>query len=316
MTDDQRPRMARWTVAMLAVVALIACHDDDKSAPAKPAMAGAWLDQGESRAPYFVGPAPTSPPRRMVSLAPSVTEILFALGAGDRLVGVTRFCDYPPQAKTKTKIGGFLDPSLEAIAALKPDLIVAVPNGQNRPVIERLVEMGYPALIVFAYELKDVDAALAATARVLGLEPAARALSSQLTADIAAVRTAVRDRPRPRVLFLYGHRPLVAAGAHSYADALLEIAGGVNVAASGITRYPTLSVETVIGYAPDVILDAYSAGMGGSAQPSVLERFDTIPAVKEGRVHRLADNAALRPGPRAGQDARLIARLLHPDIKL
>jgi iron complex transport system substrate-binding protein len=170
--------------------------------------------------------------------------------------------------------------------------------------------------MVFAYELDDVNAAMGAIARALGYEERARALTRQLDAEIAAVRAAVSGLPQPRVLFLYGHRPLVAAGAGCYADALLEIAGGVNVAAKGSTRYPTLSVETVIGYAPDVILDAYSAGMGGEQQDSALQRFDAIPAVRAGRVHQLSDNAALRPGPRAGQDARLIARLLHPDIRI
>jgi iron complex transport system substrate-binding protein len=266
----------------------------------------------DARAPHFLGGVAPRSSQRIVSLAPSVTEIVFALGAGERLVGVTRFCDEPQAARALPKIGGFLDPSLEAVASLHPDLVVTVPNGQARAVTERLAELGIAVLLLYDYTLDDVERGIAAVADALQVPTAGQALLARMRSEVAAVQAAVIGQPRPSVLFLYGHRPLVAAGPGSYADALIAIAGGVNAARRGNARYPTLSLETLIGLAPEVIIDAYPAGMGAAPEPMELDRMSSVPAVQSGRVHSLSDNAALRPGPRVGADARLLAALLHP----
>ncbi len=211
-------------------------------------------------------------------------------------------------------MGGFIDPSLEAVAALKPDLILTVPNGQNKAVSERLADMGHAVLVLSDYDLDQVFAAIAAVGEALGVSVRARELLATMRRDADAVRAAVQGRPRPTVLFLYGHRPLVAAGPGSYADALIDIAGGVNAAGRGFARYPTLSPEILIALAPEVIIDAYPAGMGAAPSELELEGLQTVPAVEKQRVYRLGDNATLRPGPRLGADARLLMKLLHPDL--
>lgn len=245
-----------------------------------------------------------------------MTEILFALDAGERVVGVTRFCDFPEAAKQRAKIGGFLDPSLEAIAGLKPDLVVTVPNGSNRPVVERLADLGVAVLLVYDYELIDLDSAIPAIGDAIGRSDQARALLQRMHGESAAVRAAVAGQDRPSVLFLYGRQPMVAAGPGSYADALIEIAGGRNVLGAKFPRYATISLESVVGMAPDVVIDAYTAGHGAAPTPLDLERLTELPAVKQRRLYHLTDNAALRPGPRVGQDARIVAALLHPGLAL
>lgn len=270
----------------------------------------------DARPPHFLLDRRPQTSQRIVSLAPSMTEILFALDAGERVIGVTRFCDYPAAAKQRTKIGGFLDPSLEAIAGLKPDLVVTVPNGSNRQVVERLSDLGIPVLLVYDYDLADLDRAIPAIGDAIGQRDQAQALLQHMHADSAAVRAAVAGQDRPTVLFLYGRQPMVAAGPGSYADALIEIAGGRNALGSAFPRYATISLENVVVLAPDVVIDAYTAGHGAAPTPLDLERLANLPAVKQRQVYHLTDNAALRPGPRVGTDARIVAALLHPGLAL
>ncbi|MBN2360577.1 MAG: ABC transporter substrate-binding protein [Deltaproteobacteria bacterium] len=310
-------------IAAVALLAL-ACPPAPKPAansgldrvPAVAAAAPAAGPAAEQRRPYFLRDRSPTSNRRIVSMAPSVTEILFALGAGDRVVGVTRFCDFPAAAAGLPKIGGFLDPSLEAIAGLRPDLIIAVPNGSNRPLVERLADLGLSLLLVYDYELADLDRAIPAIGAAIGRSDAAAALLERMHGDAAAIRAAVAGRDRPRVLFLYGRKPLVAAGPGSYADALIEIAGGRNALGAAYPRYATIPLETVAALAPDVVIDAYAAGHGAASEPLDLGRLADLPAVRNHRVYALSDNAALRPGPRVGADARIVAALLHPGIEL
>lgn len=253
---------------------------------------------------------------RLVSLAPSVTEILFALGLGPRLVGVTRYCDFPKAAQNITKIGGFLDPSAEAIAALRPDLVIAVPNGQNRGAIDQLCALKIPVLITYNRGVAEVEAGIRALGQDLAVADKATALLGKMRAELDWVRQQVAGKKPATVVFLYGHQPLVAAGAGTYAQSLIELAGGENIAARGASHYPRLSYESLLNLAPEHIIDAYPGGMAGGLDEGGLdlEALASVPAVRLGQVHRLHNASALRPGPRASEDAALIARLLHPEI--
>jgi iron complex transport system substrate-binding protein len=262
------------------------------------------------------GPALRAAPARIVSLAPNMTEILFALGAGPRVVGVTRFCDYPAEAKALPKIGGFLDPSLEAVAALRPDLVVGVPNSNNRTVVERLGEIGIPVLLVEANRLEDVYGLIREVGRAVGLPAPAEGVVASMQAEIAATTRAVRGAPRTRVLFAYGRDPLIVAGPGSFADELLRLAGAQNIVREGRARYPTYSIERVLKLAPDVLIDS-SMSRGGAA-PSLQslrekwDRFTSLPAVKSGRLYWLDPQLFARPGPRLAEALSALARLLHP----
>jgi len=247
---------------------------------------------------------PQHPAQRIVSLAPSATEMLFALGLGSRVVGVTRYCDRPPEAQKLPKVGGFSDPSLEAVLALKPDLVVAVPAEANKKVADRLVDLAVPVLVVPGTTMADVFVALTTLGRALNVPDDAVKLSARIKGELDGIARAVAGRPAPRVLVVYDHRPLIV---------------GQNVVARGTVPYPTLSLEVVAQLAPDVILDASMGAQEEKARAQAVhafDRFPSIPAVKSGRIHVLPSGTLMRPGVAIADDVRLVARLLHPGVKL
>jgi iron complex transport system substrate-binding protein len=237
----------------------------------------------------------SGPPQRIVSMAPNVTELLFALGAGDRVVGVTRYCDRPPEVLKLPKIGGFADPDLEAILALRPDLVVAPANPVSEPVLRRLGEVGVATLAVKADDLAGIDATVRAVGVAVGRGEEGERLVAKLHADLGAAITGATDR-RPRVLFVYDRRPIVAAGPGTFADELVRRAGGVNVAADARVAYPKYDIEDVLRLAPDVVLDASMAGEDESAIRAFWSRWAELPAVKAGRVFRADQPGLLQPG--------------------
>ncbi len=270
--------------------------------------------------PSYLGAArPSGRIERLVSLAPNLTEIVFALGAGDRVVGVTRYDDYPSQVLSLPKVGGFLDPSLEAIVALSPDLVVCVPNSGNRKRMETLTRLKVPVLVLPAHRLADVYAAIETLGQVLGRVEQATALTSDLRTRVAAVVERAKRVHKPRVLMVYGHNPLVVAGPGSFADELLHLAGAENVLSGDGVRYPSLPLEMVIELAPEVIIDASSSATGASVGLAEVERFwsrlKVVPAVKAGRVHLFDSALWFRPGPRLIQGLEKLQTLLHPGSK-
>lgn len=253
--------------------------------------------------------------RRFVSLVPSTTETLFALGLGDRVVGVSTYCDYPAEATRLPRVGAMLNPSLEAIVALRPDALVGVEGPVNLAVLERLRARGVRTVFPRTESVPEVLDALAVFARLAGEPGRAGPLRVRIEAQLARVEAVVRGRARPRVLMVFSVRPLVVAGRGSWTDAVLTRAGGVNVA-TGDARYPTVSVEQVLAWAPEVVLDLST--MSTEAPPdgslvAALTAHGTVPAVTAGRVHVLTDPRYVRPGPRVGEAAEGIARVLHPD---
>lgn len=258
---------------------------------------------------------PASAPRRVVSLAPSVTETLFALGLGPRVVGVTRFCDRPPGVQNLPRVGGFSDPSLEAILALRPDAVVAVPSEGNRRVVERLVDLRVPVLVVPDTTVEDVRVAITLMGAELGAAPAAQTLWNTMEARMAAVGAGVKGRPPPRVLILYDTRPAIAAGPGSFADAMLTRAGAINVVKDATVPYPTLSLETVVALRPDVVLDASmgarTEGGGSAALEALLGPFSDVPAVRTKRLLSVPPGVLARPGPSMAEDLEVLADLCH-----
>lgn len=252
-----------------------------------------------------------APARRVVSLVPSATEMLFALGAGDRVVGVSSYDDYPPEATRLPKVGGMVNPSFEAIVALRPDAVVGVQGPLDLAILDRLQRMGVRVFFPRVESVAEVMASIDAFAALVGRRPEAAALRASIERDLARVRAAVAGRPRARVLAVFGERPLSVAGPGSWVDETLTIAGGENVVRRG-GRYPTLSIEEVLALAPDVIFDmTWHEGDGTLAES--FARLTTVPAVRDGRIVRMADSMLLRPGPRLGAAVARIAGVLHPD---
>jgi iron complex transport system substrate-binding protein len=250
-------------------------------------------------------------PKRIVTVAPSVTETIFGLGAGERVIGVSRYDDFPLSVKSLAKVGGFLDPNLEAIVALAPDLVVGVPNAGNRPILERIAKLGTPVLIVPGNALSDLVHAARAIAPVLGGDAGDKA--EKMIAEVERDLTVLADRSRaakkpPRVAFVYGASPLVLAGPGSFAHSILELANAKNVAIDG-GAYPQYSLEKLVELGPEVIIDASELHESKASAPWA--KMAAIPAVKNQRVYSVPLGDVLRPGPRIAEGFKIIVDLLY-----
>ena len=251
-------------------------------------------------------------PQRVVSLAPSVTETLFALGFGDRVVGVTTYCDYPAAAKRLPKIGGFINPSLEAIAAARPDLVIGVRDSSHPVKTKEIENLGIKVVLISVTSLNDILNSFRSIARLLGRPEAGDKLAHKVTRQFEEVKKRVAPVPRRSTLLAVGLRPLVAVGGKNFIDELISLAGGDNIAGNAAQPWLNLPDEYVVAKAPQVIIQA---GMGSDRGTSAKywEDLQSIPAVKEGRVYSYPSDKILRPGPRLGEGLEEIARLVHPE---
>jgi len=250
-------------------------------------------------------------PQRIVSLTPALTEILFAVGAGDRVVGVTQYCDFPPAAQAKPKVGGYVNPSVESVLALKPDLVFVSPGPGNRDSALAMERAGLRLEIVPSETLEESLAAIEGVARAVGVEATGRDLAASVRARLHAVTKRVLGTRRVRTLFCIQTDPIIAAGRDTLPSQLLEIAGGSNVVVA--LRYPRLDVEAVAAAEPELILQARMDLASGAAhdEDAFWKRWTAIPAVARGRVVVLRDDLALRPGPRVADAAEGLAAILH-----
>jgi iron complex transport system substrate-binding protein len=253
---------------------------------------------------------------RIVSLAPSITEILFALGVGDRVVGVSTYCDYPPEAARIDRIGTFLDPNVEMILAKKPDLVIGVPSPGNREPVEALQGLGVRTLVVDPERVTAILSAIRTVAQAVGAAEAGERLVQRIESDLDAVRRRLEGVPRRKVLMVVGRVPLIAVGEGTYQNELIQLAHGTNIAAASGEAWPHLSIEFVIREAPEVIIDTSMGSEeareadGGKA---FWRQFPTIPAVRQDEIHGYRDYQLLRPGPRVAQTLETMARYIHPE---
>jgi iron complex transport system substrate-binding protein len=272
------------------------------------------------------GSAQSSPqaavPARIVSTSPSITETLFALGLGDRVVGVSAYCRFPAKAATLPKVGSFLKPDAELIAALQPDLVIVheVANGIDR----RLTSLRIPFLVVDRGTLASVFSSIRQIGGRTGVPERADAMVANIERRLETVRQAGARAPRPRVLFIIGRRPglladLVAVGPGSYLNDLIEIAGGANVLAiTGQPEYPRISMEAVLRLNPDVIIDTVDMGdtdaERASQQPineKLWNAYPMLTAVRMHRLHAATTDALVVPGPRVVEAAQWVAALIR-----
>lgn len=247
---------------------------------------------------------------RVVSLAPSMTEALFAIGAGDSVVGVSRYCDFPEEATHRPRVGGFLDPSLEAILALSPTLVVGARSPSNRGVVDTLERHHVAVYFPEDESMAGVREMLRELGSRTHHERQADALVAAMNQHLLAIESALAGRARPRVLLVFNQNPLSVAGPGTFPDEMLRRAGGDNAVREG-TGYPTLSIERVMELSPDVIIEAW---MGASApRASDWSRYTSVPAVANHRVIAIEDERLLRPGPRLVDGVAVLARVIHPD---
>ncbi len=269
-----------------------------------------WPDGGPSAASggiRLLGPRPPARPRRVVSLAPSMTDIVVALGHADRLVGVSKYDD-APEVERVPRVGGFLDPSVEAAVALRPDLVLWLTDGAALPAVSKLAELGIPVLAIPVIGIDDVLHSCRAVGLALGDAAAGERLAASLEAAIARARARAAALPARRVLFIVGREPLVVAGPGSYPDQLLRVVGARNVV-GGSVAWPVFPIEKAAALDPDVVIDAAVNEHGGGGDRAL----SAIPAVRRGALRRLASDDALRPGPRLARALDTLLAAIHPE---
>ena len=259
-------------------------------------------------------------PERIISIVPSLTETLFAIGAGPEVVGVGSFDTHPSEVATRPRLGGLLDPDMERIFALRPDLVVLHASQQGQ--IQQLTRAAIP---VFSYAhggLADTLAVIRQLGARTGHTSDAERVASAIEARLDDLRARIGRRTRPRVLLVFGREPrslrnIYASGGFGFLHDMLEAAGGDNVFADVRRESLQLTSEAILTAAPDVIIElTYDERMtpdNQAAEVAVWNRLPAIPAVRNGRVHLLLGNQFVVPGPRMAEATAAIAQALHPD---
>jgi iron complex transport system substrate-binding protein len=249
---------------------------------------------------------------RVVSLAPNLTEIVYAVGAGDRLVGDTSYCDYPPQAKLVEKVGDTLHPNIERIIALRPQVVLVSTASQLEAFTRQLAERQIVVYVADAHDLEAVFVSIAKLGALLGEADRTEKLVASLRARTAAVESAVKSATPVRVFYQLSAKPLYTTGRESYITDMIRRAGGVSVTADVPGAWPRYSDESALATQPDAIV-LPSGGSMGAANSEVTEPLKKSTAALTGRVFKINDDFLNRPGPRLVDGLEAMARALHPE---
>jgi len=257
-------------------------------------------------------------PEKIVSLAPSITEILFYIGAGKQVVGVTRFDDWPPQVSNIRRVGGYLDIDIETIAAIKPDIVFCEMNSGVKNAVEHLAKLGISVAIVKTDNVQSVILAIVETGKVIGMYKEASEKAENLRLRLENIKTRVADLKPVSVMVFFNFEPLMAAGKGTFTDSIIRLAGGINRADFSGVKYPVIDREMLVKLDPEVIID--QAGHenidGGIVErkPQFLHDFRNIKAVRNKRIYSLSGYYMFRPGPRVVDNVELLASILHPEV--
>ncbi len=254
------------------------------------------------------------PPARIVSLAPSITEMLFSLGLDDQIVGVTDFCDYPAAAKSKPKVG-YANPSVEALVALQPELVLA-PRDFLRPDLQaKLEQLKISVFVLDARTLEDIPLQIQTLGRMFERSSAANEVTQIMRQRIAEIRRKTETLTAKRVLYVLNSRPLITVGPGSFIHQMIGLVGGINIAAQAGMAYPRLSMEAVLKEDPEVLI--FPSGEVETVPRSEQQqwrRWDSLSAVKQHRFHEVSSNLLNRPGPRIVEGLEQLAAAIHPEV--
>jgi len=254
------------------------------------------------------------PPKRFVSLAPNITEILFSLGLDEEIVGVSIHCNFPERAKGKVRVGSYISLDFEKITYLKPDLIIATGAGNTRDMVDRLGKLGFQTYVIYPKNFEDILKSIAHIGQVVNREKEARMIIEGMRKRSQKVIELTKGLPRPKVFIQIGDAPIVTVGKGSFADDLIRLAGGENIAGKEKEVYPRFGMEEILKRSPEVIVIS-SMNPKGDYQRILHEwaRWKTIPAVKNGRIHLIDSDLIDRPSPRIIEGLEEIAKVLHPE---
>jgi len=268
------------------------------------------------KAPAVRNDADAGAGARIVSLSPSTTEALFVIGAGPQVVGRSRYCDWPAEVTKLPQIGGYVDPSFEAILALRPDLVTGARGPAGAAMSERLEARGIKTFLPKTESFAEIDAMMLGLGERTGHAADAKAKVDALDAQVGAIARALASVPHPRVLLVFGLEPVSVAGPASFADEMIRRAGGTNVVTEG-GAYPTLGIERVLTLDPDLVVNAAIAEAHGHQRIAKdTPGWSKVRAVTTGHVVALTDESVLRPGPRVGDGLTALARAIHPEVAL
>ena len=252
-------------------------------------------------------------PKRVISLAPSLTEMVFDLGAGHRLVGRTARCNLPPEALKIPEIGAYMSPDLERIMALRPDLVLSPETGIRMELVDRLTEIGIPALVDNSNTLDDIVHSIHRLGTILGSESDAKTVIRKFQQRRQAVRQRVEHVSKPLILFAVGIRPLVLAGGKSFIGSLIREAGGVNVAEEAAVPHPKFSMEEVAKRDPEIII-VLNKECRGDECFNEWRRHKDLSAVRTNQIYELDADLVARPSPRIIDALEQLAAIFHPKI--
>lgn len=264
---------------------------------------------------------PPSRPSRVISLIPAVTEVLFAIGAGDQVVGVSSFDTYPPEAAKKTRVGALLNPDFERILSLKPDLVVVYVSQTD--LIARLERVGVPTFVYRHAGLADVSTTISSLGQRVGRATESARLARDVQTNLEGVRRSVTGRPRPRVALIFGRdagtlRNMFVSAGVGFLHDLVETAGGQNAFADVKRESMQVSSEAMLARAPEVIIETHQSSWDRSAtarEQAVWRTLPALPAVRMNRVYMVADDRLFIPGPRVVDAARILAGIIHPGVE-
>lgn len=309
----------RWPIAagtLLAATLLAACGDRGAAGartsapPASATDSAVTLVDDAGRTLTLPHPA-----RRIVALVPSVTGTVVALGAADLLVARTDF-DKDPAVARLPSIGGGLNPSVETLVSLRPDLVLGWETSGRPELRDRLTAMGIPVFAIKTEDTTDVFRAIRNVGRLTGRAHAADSLSASLRGELDAVRASVAGASRPTVFYMAWNDPPLTAGPKTFISQVIEVAGGRNVFADATALWPTVSIEEIVRRQPDFLL--LPAGEQGAAKAEGLKRaagWRELRALREGRGVTVPGDAVNQPGPRLGEAARAVRDAIHPELR-
>lgn len=251
---------------------------------------------------------------RIVSMAPNLTEILFALGVGDEVVGVTKYSTYPPEAKDKTCVGTFWQPDVEAVMALRPTLLVNLWFDQQVPLVSRIERIGCQTLTLQIETVDQLYEAIRAIGQAVDKQSQAQVMVQRLRDKQSAIIARYAGREKPKVLWVIQRYPFRVAGRNTFINGLIEMAGGVNAVGETLMQYPPVNMEEVIGSMPDVIIepvmDAAQLDEQKASSAEFYQRYAAVPAVRDGRIYIIDGDLVSRLGPRLDEAGELVAGCL------
>ena len=256
-------------------------------------------------------------PQRIVSLAPGITETLFALNLGNKVVGVTSFCDWPAPARQKPQVGGFVNPSIEKIVSLQPDLVIATADGNRKDTVRQLERVGLAVYVTNPSNTEEILTSILHIGEITAEEKNARSLVGSLRKRLANVTAQTRGKIKPRIFFQIGLDPVITAGKGTLINEVIGLAGGINIAGSDAARYPRYSAEGIMAGAPDIILFAPMAhDREFAAVKNYWQKFKEIPAVKNNKIYPVETDLISRASPRIIDALEKMALIFHPEIKI